>query len=62
VAHVLRAESRADGLTDVSIATSVSRIIHVLIPTPTWYQLTADTLDQVVQLAIAEQRPTVRRR
>jgi hypothetical protein len=62
VAHVLRAESRPDGLTEVQISTGVTTIIKLLVRTEQWYAMTADTLDAWVRLAVAEQRPRVRRR
>ncbi len=62
MAHVLKAETRLDGWTEVQVATSATRIITLLIRTTEWYQLTADALDAVVVQAVSERRPPVRKR
>jgi len=62
VAHVLNVESRADGLTEVQVSTGATTIIKLLIRTDQWYSMTAEALDSVVRLAVAERRPQVKRR
>jgi hypothetical protein len=62
VAHVLNVESRPDGLTEVQVSTGATTIIKLLIRTDQWYAMTAEALDSVVRLAVAERRQQVKRR